>query len=46
MSKAKYVEPQMDIIKFEASDIITTSGGEFDGQEHEFIVPQADNDGF
>lgn len=31
MSKQKYEKPEMQVIKFETQDIITTSTGEFDG---------------
>ena len=32
MSKQKYEKPEMQVIKFETQDIITTSTGEFDGE--------------
>lgn len=32
MSKEKYVEPKMEIIKFEAADILTTSTEAFEGE--------------
>ena len=32
MSKEKYIEPKMEVIKFATEDIITTSTGEFYGE--------------
>jgi hypothetical protein len=32
MSKEKYIEPKIEVIKFATADIITTSTGEFDGE--------------
>ncbi|MBQ7826694.1 MAG: hypothetical protein IJ386_00330 [Clostridia bacterium] len=32
MSKSKYVEPELNIIAFEAADIVTTSADPFDGE--------------
>ena len=32
MSKEKYIEPKMEVIKFATEDIITTSTREFDGE--------------
>ena len=32
MSKEKYIEPKIEVIKFATADIITTSTGAFDGE--------------
>ena len=32
MKKLKYEAPELNIVVFEAADIITTSTGEFDGE--------------
>ena len=37
MENEKFTAPQIEIIRFEAQDIITTSGGEEIPQEGEFI---------